>query len=238
MNDKLLLQKRINFPKDEKHIRFLNFIHPGFEIVHNINEYDNPCPIGIIYVGQYEDSLIDRLNCITSNWIVVNEHHNDVDLSTNDGLIKNLLPIHYVQLKNSKTDDISVYYKMEYDTLLEKIKYCLINNSLQANECSADTSVYSLFAAILGTPDVLNREFFNIVSRNSVSLVTSSLLTFLNKVQSHNIKGASVHYARLITQSNQRYGKRIKQAVCRFVKSKANKEVALYNLLSDLNKTR
>jgi len=238
MNDKLLLQKRINFPKDEKHIRFLNFIHPGYEIVNNINDYDNPTPSGIIYVGQYEDNIVERLNRITSNWIIVNEHHNDVDLSTNDGLIKNLLPLHYVQLKNSKLDDINVYHKMEYDVLLEKIKYCLINNSLQTDDNSTDTSVYNLFAAILGTPDVLNREFFNIVSKKNVSLVTSSLLTFLNKVQSQNIKGASVHYARLITQSNQRYGKRIKQAVCKFVKSKANKEVALYNLLSDLNKTR
>lgn len=238
MNDKLLLQKRINFPKDDKHIRFLNFLHPGFEIVTNIDEYENPYPTGIIYIGQYEDHLIDKLNAITNRWIVVNEHHSDLDLSTNDGLLKHLLPLHYVKLKNSKTNEIGVYHKMEYDTLLEKIKYCLINNTLQADDYSADSSVYNLFAAILGTPDVLNREFFSIVSKKNVSLVTSSLLTFLNKVQAQNIKGASVHYARLITQSNQRYGKRIKQAICKFVKSKANKEVALHNLLSDLNRAR
>lgn len=248
MNSKLLLQKRINLNRE--YIDFLNFLHPDFEIVgshpimnvaSSLDEYDNPMPRGIIYNGQYESDTLEKLNKITPNWIVVNAHHFDIDLSTNENLIKYLLPIHYAQLKNSKSNELSVYNDkhMGYDNLLELIKQCLISNTkLSAVDCTAGHSVYTLYAAILGTPDVLNYEFFNLVNRDNVSAITSSILTFLNKVQCQKVKNEPVYYARLISQSNKRYGKRIQQAVLRFVKSKANKEVALYNLLTDLNRSR
>ena len=108
---------------------------------------------------------------------------------------------------------------------------------IQCDE-SDDMSVYNLYQSILGTPDVLNAVFFTTVNKNNVSLVTSSILTFLNRVQSQNTRGTSIYYSRLIIQSNLRYGKRIKQAICRFVKSKSNKEVSLYNLLVDLNRSK
>lgn len=235
MNNNLLLRKRINFPK--QNLEFLHFIHPQFEIVDDIDSYDNPFTSGIIYTGVYSDNLISKLNSITNKWIVVNAHHFDLDLSTNDGLIKNLLPLHYIKLKNSKDTD-SFVYNISYEALLDKIKISLINNSqLQVDE-SSDQSVYNLFVSILSTPDVLNNVYFNTVNKNNVSLIISSILTFLNRVQSQNIRGASVNYARLISQSNKRYGKKIKQAVSRFVKSKSNKEIALYNLLTDLNMVR
>ena len=236
MNNRLLLQKKINFNKD--YIGFLNFIHPNFEIVDDLNKEYNPYSLGIIYTGQFESDTVDTLKSITSNWIIVNAHHFDIDLTTNEGLIKNLLPIHYIQMKNSKTDELSVYNNMSYDVLLEKIKLCLVSNLPLTYNNEEDQSVYNLYQAILGTPDVLNYTFFNLVNKNNVSIITSSLLTFLNKVQTQNIRNASVYYSRLITQSNKRYGKRIKQAVSAFVKSKANKEIALYQLVTDLNRSR
>ena len=36
MNNRLLLQKKINFNKD--YIGFLNFIHPNFEIIDDLNK--------------------------------------------------------------------------------------------------------------------------------------------------------------------------------------------------------
>lgn len=235
MNNNLLLRKRINFPK--QNIEFLHFIHPRFEIVEDIDSYDNPFTNGIIYTGIYGNDLIGKLNSITNKWIIINAHHFDLDLSTNDGLVKNLLPLHYIKLKNSK-DACSFVYNISYEALLDKIKISLINNSqLQVDE-SSDQSVYNLFVSILSTPDVLNNVYFNTVNKNNVSLIISSILTFLNRVQSQNIKGASVNYARLISQSNKRYGKKIKQAISRFVRSKSNKEIALYNLLTDLNTVR
>lgn len=236
MNNRLLLQKKINFNKD--YIGFLNFIHPNFEIVDDLNKEYNPYSLGIIYTGQFESDTVDTLKSITPNWIIVNAHHFDIDLTTNEGLIKNLLPIHYIQMKNSKTDELSVYNNMSYDVLLEKIKLCLVSNLPLTYNNEEDQSVYNLYQAILGTPDVLNYTFFNLVNKNNVSIITSSLLTFLNKVQTQNIRNASVYYSRLITQSNKRYGKRIKQAVSSFVKSKANKEIALYQLVTDLNRSR
>ena len=118
MNNRLLLQKKINFNKD--YIGFLNFIHPNFEIVDDLNKEYNPYSLGIIYTGQFESDTVDTLKSITPNWIIVNAHHFDIDLTTNEGLIKNLLPIHYIQMKNSKTDELSVYNNMSYDALLEK----------------------------------------------------------------------------------------------------------------------
>jgi hypothetical protein len=234
MNSHLLLCKRINFNKD--YIEFLNFIHPNFEIIDDLTKEYNPYSSGIIYTGQFESDTLDIVKSITQNWIIVNAHHFDLDLTTNEGLIKNLLPIHYIQMKNK--NELPVFNSMSYDALLEKIKISLISNLPLTYSEEDDQSVYSLYQAILGTPDVLNTIFFNLVNKNNVSMITSSLLTFLNKVQSQNIRGASVYYARLITQSNKRYGKRIKQAISEFVKSKANKEISLYHLLTNLNRSK
>ena len=99
-----------------------------------------------------------------------------------------------------------------------------------------DQSVYLLYNSILGTRDVLNNVFFTTVNKSNALSISSSILTFLIKVQTNNVRGASPHYANLIMQSNKRYGKKIKQAICRFVKSRLNREAALYNLLTDLNK--
>lgn len=236
MNNKLLLKRRVNL--QNQYINFLNFIHPNFEFVDDLSLYENPDPIGIIYTGQYSDDLQERLNSITDKWIIVNSHNFDLDLTTTEGLIKNLLPVNYYKIKNSKDDDISVYTNVSYDSMLEKVKLCLITNSLLEINSEADSSVYNLFAAILSTPDVLNSVYFNLVNKNNVSVMTSAILSFLNKVQSKNIRGAKVHYARLITQSNQRYGKVIKRAILNFVRSKNCKEIALHKLLLELNRAR
>ena len=53
-----------------------------------------------------------------------------------------------------------------------------------------------------------------------------------------NVRGMSQHYANLIIQSNRRYGKRIKSAISKFVKSSTNKEMSLYKLLTDLNRAK
>jgi hypothetical protein len=233
MNDKLLLQKRIKFPKQS--IGFLNFIHPGYEIVEDISEYANPLPVGIIYTGVYSDDIVSKLNSITKKWIIVNDHHYDLDLSTSEGLLKSLLPLQYTKLKNSKTDSLYVYTKMGYDSLLEKVKTSLVSNMPLTHDNVAEQHVFSLFSSILGTRDVLNAEYFTLVNKHNVSAVTSAILTFLNKVQTNKVCGEKIPYARLIIQSNKRYGKRIHSAICRFVKSKASKEIALYNLLNDLN---
>lgn len=235
MNDKLLLQKRINIPN--QYLNFLSFIHPHFDFVEDIDKYDNPKPYGIIYTGSYSDNVIPKLNRRTSNWIIVNNHHFDYDLTTTDGLIKYLLPINYTKLKNDKKQDaLSVYTRMNYHTLLEKIKYCLITNSLLTPDDEDEQSVFSIFTALLSTEDILNSVYFSTVTKDNISRITSAILTFLIKVQSNNIKNEQVYYARLITQSNKRYGKHIKYAVSQFVKSKADKIIALHHLLLYLNR--
>lgn len=236
MNDKLLLQKRVSIP--QQYINFLNFIHPDFEFVENLDNYDNPNPRGIIYVGSYSDKVIEKLNTITKKWIIVNNNHFDYDLTTSDGLLKHILPIHYTKLKNSKNNELSVYIKMNYGTLLDKIKQCLIANIDLSADDEITQSVYSLYTAILGTTDVLNYTYFNTVTKENVSRITSAVLTFLVKVQTKNIKSEQVYYSRLIMQSHKRYGKYIKSAINQFVKSKANRMVALHQLLLTLNKAR
>jgi hypothetical protein len=245
MNDRLLLNRRINFNKD--YIEFLHFIHPRFCIVSDISNYDNPFTEGIIYIGTYVDDIISKLNEITPNWIIVNSHHYDLDLSTNEGLVKNLLPLHYVHINtavdknsSSKNNIIPIYNNknISYAYLLEKIKICLVDNSPLKDDDIVNSSVYGLFSSIVSTPDALSTEFFRIVNKKNVSQITSSILTFLNKVQSNNIRGEPVYYARLITQSNRRYGKHIQKAISEFVKSKTNKEISLYRLLMTLNKAR
>lgn len=232
MNDRLLLHKSVNI--SDEHLSFMSFLHPHFEFVKDLQSYDNPHTNGIIFCGKSDNNTVKTLESITDKWIIVDSHHFDVDLTTNEGLLKNLLPIHFVKLRNE--EKLSIALMMRYDILLEKIKACLINNSQLQIDDTEDQSVYLLFNSILGTSDVLNNVFFTTVNKRNVGIITSSLLTFLNKVQSQNVRNASSHYANLIVQSYRRYGKRIKKAICRFVRSKANREIALYNLLTDLNR--
>lgn len=232
MNNKLLLNKSVNIRDD--YLGFISFIHPCFDYVSDISSYDNPRTNGIIFCGKHNDAIINSLSTITKKWVIVDNQFFDVDLTTNEGLIKHILPVHYAKLK--KEDKLNLINSLKYDQLLEQIKICLVSGSSIQLDSTEDQSVYYLFNSILGTQDVLNSVFFTTVNKTNVISITSSLLTFLNKVQSKNIYGASSHYANLIIQSNIRYGKKIQKAIYRFVRSKANKEVALYNLLIDLNK--
>ena len=246
MNDQLLLKKKVNIGDAS----FLQFIHPNFRIVKNLDEYDDPQSYGIIYTGGCGNDIVDRLNSITDKWIIVNDKQFDVDLTTREGLVKNLLPLHYIQLKNEadkarakskngKTQQVKpLYEKMDYEVLLEKVKVCLIDNSNLTEDKLTDQTVYNLFVSILSTPDILNRQFFTIVNNRNIALITSSVLTFLSRVQSQNIADRSVQYARLIMQSNKRYGRHIKKAISDFVKSKTNSIISLYHLLVSLNTAR
>lgn len=241
MNDQLLVRRTVNISKS--YIHFLHYIHPHFDIVSDINSYDKPFPDGIIYVGQCSDNIKDKLSNITKNWIIIDQNKFDIDLTTNESLIKNLLPLHYIKIKNEKnrlkSDPFSVYNRMSYGCLLEKIKICLIDNSPLIAEDDSEQSFYDLYKVIMGTTSQLDQIFFSTVTSQNVSTATSCILRFLTRVQSLDVSGIkSIWYARLVEQSNRRYGKYIKQAIVQFVKSKANKEVSLYNLLTTLNKAR
>lgn len=235
MNDKLLLRQKVNILTP--HVEFLQFIHPHFKCVDKIDEFDDIYTDGIIYKGVLHDDTVSRIEQYTRNWIIVNNHRFDIDLSTNENLIKYLLPINYIQIKKNN-DLLSECNKIKYESLLEKIKLCLIDNRPLSFNDDNDNSIYCLFQSILMTPQKLAEYYFNIVDRNNISVITSSILTFLTKVQTQNTSGSSIYYARLINQSYKRYGKYIKSGIYMFVRSKANKEIALYNLLSYLNRAR
>lgn len=238
MNSKLLLNHIVNIPSQQ--ISFLKYIHPHFDIVDNLATYGNPRPEGIIYTGSISENTKAKLQALTRQWIIVNNKEFDLDLTTNEGLLKNLLPLYYIKLqKQRKKEDTAIYNTISYENLLEQIKLCLIDSTYQIETVnSTETSVYILFAAILSTPANLDQVYFSIVNATNVSVITSSILSFLVKVQSQSIAGASANYSRLIIQSYKRYGKHIKPAITKFISSKANKEIALYNLLTYLNKAR
>lgn len=243
MNDRLLLRKRVNISSE--YIYFLSFIHPHYDIILNdgvhipdLDSYDNINPLGIIYAGQYSDDIISKLDKITHNWIIVNQHTYDIDISTNEGLIKNLLPIHYAKVKSSKDKElVNVYNNMSYESLMEKVKLSLIANSPLEIDDSNDCSTFKLYESLLLSQSVFSYEYFNTVNKSNVGRVTSGIFTFLNKVQINNSKSSSVYYSRLINQSNHKYGKKIKSAISKFVKSPvSNKELSLYNLLTYINR--
>lgn len=234
MNDKLLLRKRVNI----SNIEFLQFLHPNFDFVKDLDEYDNPFPDGIIYIGNSINNLTDRLNTITSNWIIVNNHIYDIDLSTNEGLLKYLLPLQYNKLNKPSKDNNYMYKHISYDALLDKIKKCLIDGSQLSFDDDTQQSMYNLFKSILLPVNDFASVYFNIITKENINLATSSILSFLNKVQYKILPKDNIYYANLILESNRRYGKHIKTGICNFIKSKTNKEIALFQLLSYLNRVR
>lgn len=233
MNSQLLLKHKVNLSK--QYISLLNFIHPDFCTISNIDQY-NSNMAGIIYNGEFYIGLTQKLNELTNNWIILSSKTYDTDLTTNEGLVKYLMPISYAKLKNVYDDNRKhVYNNISYDTLLEKIKFCLINNTpLTFNQ--TENNVYNLFCAILSSYDILTNQYFSMVDESNIDYITLSILTFLSKVQINSVNGLSNGYASLIKRSNMKYGKYIRFGIATFVKSKANKIIALYNLLTYLNK--
>lgn len=242
MNDKLLIGHTVKLPSNE-HIGLLEFIHPTFKCVdqHTLDAYDNPKTDGLVFIGKPTNDNVEKLNRITPNWIIVNNNEFDVDLTNNESLIKNLLPLQYIRIKNStKVGDTPVYNMLSYDKLTDQIKVCLVDSdaNITCDTTLNDQSVLYLFESILSTPKVLTTQYFTTVNHHNINSIASSVLTFLCKVQSQTMSNTSVMYSRLIMQSYRRYGKRIKQGIANYVKSKSCKELALYNLLIYLNKAR
>ena len=111
MNNKLLLRQKVNILTP--HVEFLQFIHPHFKCVDDMDKFDDIYVDGIIYKGVLHDDTISRIEQYTRNWIIVNNHRFDIDLSTNENLIKYLLPINYIQIKKNN-DLLSECNKIKY----------------------------------------------------------------------------------------------------------------------------
>ena len=233
MNSQLLLKHKVNLLGQYRTL--LNFIHPDFYTINSLEQYNCNMP-GIIYTGDFYIKLISELNALTNNWIILSNKTYDTDLTTNEGLVKYLMPVCYAKLKNVYDNNHKhVYNNISYDLLLEKIKLCLINNT-ELTFDSLDNSVYDLFCMILSSYENLSSQYFITLNDSNIDYITSSVLTFLSRVQTNSTVGLSNSYASLIKRSNMKYGKYIKQGISNFVKSKANKKIALYNLLIYLNK--
>ena len=218
------------------YVNFLQYIHPHSEILSSLSGYDRPDSNGIIYTGNYSDDIKEQLSRITSDWIIVNAHHYDIDLTTNEGLYKNTLPLHFLQdTKKIKKEEVPAYKRVDYETLIDYIKLSLVCNTSLNIDDTANNSLYRLFVAILGVPDMLSITYFKILSGVNINVITSSVLTFLTRVNEQQYLGVSTSYARLISQSHQRYGKRIKSGILNYIKSKAKPEISLYQLLLYLN---
>mgnify|MGYP006325287067 CR=1 FL=1 len=77
-------------------------------------------PRGIIYIGSYSDKVIEKLNTITKKWIIVNNNHFDYDLTTSEGLLKHILPIHYTKLKTAANKMEEVLGDNKQDNILKQ----------------------------------------------------------------------------------------------------------------------
>ena len=141
-------------------------------------------------------------------------------------------------LKSSKDKYFSVNKLMSYDECLEKVKVCLIDGSPFTIDNDKQISVYDLFKSILLPPNTFEKIYFNTVTKDNINIVSSSVLSFLTRVLYKDLPKSNPHYARIITDSNIRYGKYIKHAVYKYVTSKSKKEIALFQLLSFLNRVR
>lgn len=237
MNDKLLLRHKVNISSNN--IYFLNFIHPHYEIIDNLDDYENPKVLGIIYTGKVSENTVSHLNSLTKNWIIINEKDFDVDLTSNEGLVKSLLPVYYNKIKTcTPKNEIPVYNRISYESLIEQIKCMLISGEPIKEESRSNSSVYTLFESILSTPLNLSRVYFSIVNDKNINILVSAIFTFLSKVQTKSVYRENANYARLIEMSNKRYGKYIKSGILKYAVSKCKKELALYNLLTYLNQAR
>ena len=203
----------------------LQFFYPRFTVVSDLSQ-----PIdyskGVIYTGQLLGSVQQKLTWITRGLFIIVSPYGDIKLETPQDYIKAFMP------KFENISDKYLDYPIDEFIPLLKQYWILQRRILYYKE--SNQGVYALYRAMSSSKYEMYTAYFSLLKDMPINHIASSVLTFLQRVQTQNYDGASSGYKLSINKAYLKFGKKIRQAVLQYVKSNQSPEVALLFLLDSL----
>jgi hypothetical protein len=204
----------------------LLFFYPHFQIVSNLNspiDYST----GVIYTGTVTDDVVHRLESLTLGKFILVTPFGEVTLAKPSDFIQVFLPV--IADKATRYDS----YNLDQFLILLKQHY-LIQRRINLPQ-ESEQGVYLLFKSLLSSKLDLYKEYLTLLETTPITVLASSVLTFLNNVLEQNLTNKSSAYRSLLNSAKLKFGDRIKCAVMQYIESKQRPDVALLFLLDTLN---
>jgi hypothetical protein len=218
-----LLKKKISISDPS----FLQFLYPSFQFITDLKQ-NIDFELGVIYKGTISDSVISKLNLITKGKYILLTDIGEINLHTPSDYIKTLFPA-----LEKKAEQYNNY---ELDQFIPILKQYYILQKKPPLLKEEEAGIYSLFKSLVGSKDLMQKEYFSLLETTSIKRITSSLFTFLLKVKEQNYTGCSDSYKKLINQAYNKFGTKIKAAIMQYIESDQKPEVGIWFLLDTLNR--
>ena len=203
----------------------LLFFYPSYTLVSDINsciDYSK----GVVYTGNVNDNILKRLELLTmGNYILLSEFP-EISLQKPSDFISTFFP-HIKQ----KKDAYDVYSMDEFIPLLKK--YFILKKTPPLPE-SEDISIFQLYKSMLSSKTVFEKEYISLLDKMSANVISSSLLTFLLKVETQNYTNCSPSYKKLINSAYLKFGNKITSCVREFLESSQKTEISTFMLIESL----
>lgn len=224
------------------HMGFIESLYPRFVVSDNINDY-RPEYQGMIYTGEMNDFVMDRLNYV-HNYIVLREFL-DPDARENIGWVTSFGRHKIVRLSNvrdyimwffpkqeKRIGEFRKVYAEQMPQFLNLVLTCIIQGKqLPSRKQTESISPYPLFK-IFGKSDwsVFLSTYLQHVESGESWKTDSSLLTFLGRVMDGEVEGNRGGYNQLVKTAHKLYGHRIQKAVAEYAQSPKIPELAMIDL--------
>lgn len=203
----------------------LQFFYPRFSIVSDLSQ-----PIdyskGVIYTGLISESTIQKLTWMTKGMFIIISSYGDIILEKPQDFIINIFP------KFSDIADKYSDYPLEGFIPVFKQHWLLQRRIVYYKE--ENQGVYALYRAMSSSKNEMYQAYFSLLERAPIHNIISSVLTFIQRVQSQNYDGASSEYKVSINKAYLKFGSKIGPSVLKYVKSKQSPEIALLFFMEDL----
>ena len=205
---------------------FLLFLYPNFHFVSDLRQpldYSQ----GVLFKGTITDSIVNKLNIITSGRYILLSEFADVTLQKPSDYITVFFP--------SLSDKATQYDTYDLEVFLPLFKQYIILQKKPPVLKEEESSTFQLFKSLLGSKIDLQKEYFTLLETQSPKVIASSVLTFLIKVKEQNLSNCTPTYKKLLNSAYLKFGSKIKPAVRQYIDSDQKPEISLWVLLETLN---
>ena len=181
---------------------------------------------GVIYKGTVTDSIVKKLDFLTSGKYIILSEFADMILQKPSEYISVFFP--------SLKEKSEQYNNYDLETFLPLLKQYYILQKKPPILKEEESGTFQLFRSLVGSKQDLQKEYFNLLEITNIKVISSSVLTFLLKVKEQNYNNCSSSYKKLLNSAYLKFGSKIKPAVKQYIESEQKPEVALWFLLETL----
>lgn len=203
----------------------LQFFYPRFSVVPDLSQ-----PIdyskGVIYTGLISESTLQKLTWMTKGMFIVISSYGDIVLEKPQDFITHIFP------KFSDIADKYSDYPLEEFIPVFKQYWLLQRRIIYYKE--ENHGVYALYRAMSSSKNEMYAAYFSLLERAPIHSIISSVLTFIQRVQTQNYDGASSEYKISINKAYLKFGSKIDLSVLKYIKSNQSPEIALLFFMEDL----